>query len=67
MDLLYRAGGDKVTEQQLEQEIEDTRLKIFIVKAELDLIRDIKEEKRLEKELKELQIHQLWLLEQIGW
>ena len=46
-----------MTEQQLEQEIEDTRLKIFIVKAELDLIRDLKEEKRLEKELKELQIH----------
>lgn len=56
-----------MTEQQIEQEIEDARLKIFIVKAKLDLTTDPKEEKRLEKDLKELQIHQLWLLEQIGW
>ncbi len=37
-----------------------------MVKAELDLTRNPKEEKLLEKKLKELQIHQQWLLDQLG-
>lgn len=51
---------------ELEKEIEETRLQIFGIKAKLDLTRDPKVEKRLEKKLKELQIHQLWLLDQLG-
>lgn len=67
MDLLYQACGVNMNRNELEKEIEETRLQITEIKAKLDLTLDPKKEKRLEKKLKELQIHQLWLLDQLGW
>lgn len=63
MGLLYQVGGYNINRNELEKEIEETRLQIFAIKARLDLTRDPKEEKRLEKKLKELQIHQIWLID----
>lgn len=48
--------------QELERAIQDTKIKIEEVKIDIEKSQDAKEIHRLEKQLKELQVLQLWHL-----
>jgi hypothetical protein len=56
-----------LTRDELIYSVEETRLQIYRVRNELNEISDSRQRKQLQRKLKELQIRQLWNLEQLGW
>lgn len=56
-----------MTQDELGQAIEQTQLKIYQVNMQLSRKIDRREEKRLQREINELQIKQVWYLSQLEW
>jgi hypothetical protein len=54
-----------MTREELLKSIEETRQEIYQVKGQLDQVTDPQEEKQLLVRLKELQIRQIWHMDQI--
>ena len=51
--------------EELERIVETTKLEIYQLKEQLDQVTDPREEKELLVKLKELQIKQMWCMDQL--
>lgn len=59
-------GVSFMTPEELEVAIESTRVKIHELRQQIEATKDLEERHRLKRQLNELQILQLWHLDQLG-
>lgn len=55
-----------MTREELKQAIKNTKQEICRVKEQLSLVTNPREEKKLLAKLKELQVRQIWYMDQFG-